>query len=81
MEETTAEIKRMYSKEKGTGSKILSYLERQAQQMGYKMLRLETRIVNANAVSFYERNEYRKIPNYGKYAGRENSICFEKSLV
>jgi ribosomal protein S18 acetylase RimI-like enzyme len=48
--------------------------------MGYKILRLATRIVNTKAVSFYERNGYRKIPNYGKYARRANSICFEKNL-
>lgn len=82
MDETTAEVKRMYAKEKGMGigNKILSYLEHQAYDIGYKTLRLETRIVNAKAVSFYERNGYRKIPNYGKYAGRVNSICFEKKL-
>jgi GNAT superfamily N-acetyltransferase len=82
MDETTAEVKRMYAKEKGMGigNKILSYLEHQAYDMGYKTLRLETRIVDAKAVSFYERNGYRKIPNYGKYAGRVNSICFEKKL-
>jgi len=81
--ETTAEVKRMYAKEKGIGigNKILSYLEHQAYGMGYKTLRLETRIVNAKAISFYERNGYRKIPNYGKYAGRANSICFEKNLL
>lgn len=82
MDETTAEIKRMYAKEKGMGigNKVLSYLEYQAQVMGYKTLRLETRIVNTRAVSFYEKNGYRRIPNYGKYLGRTNSICFEKNL-
>lgn len=82
MDETTAEVKRMYAKDKGkgTGSMILSYLEQQAHEFGYKTLRLETRIVNTKAVSFYERNGYRKIPNYGKYAGRANAICFEKDL-
>ncbi|TQI66287.1 GNAT family N-acetyltransferase [Clostridium sp. KNHs216] len=82
LNEATAEVKRMYAKEKGIGigNKLLSYLEHQAYDMGYKTLRLETRIVNAKAVSFYERNGYRKIPNYGKYAGRANSICFEKNL-
>lgn len=82
MDETTAEVKRMYAKEKGmgVGNKILSYLERQAHNMGYKTFRLVTRIVNANAVSFYERNGYSKIPNYGKYVKRANSICFEKNL-
>ncbi len=72
----------MYAKEKGMGigNKILSYLEHQAHHMGYKTFRLETRIVNTKAVSFYERNGYNKIPNYGKYAKRANSICFEKNL-
>lgn len=82
MNEATAEVKRMYAKEKGmgVGNKILAYLEHQAYHMGYKSLRLETRIVNSKAVSFYERNGYRKIPNYGKYEKRTESICFEKDL-
>jgi ribosomal protein S18 acetylase RimI-like enzyme len=82
MDETTAEAKRMYTKDKGMGigKKILSYLEHRAYDIEYKTLRLETRIVNTKAVSFYERNGYRKIPNYGKYAERTNSICFEKDL-
>lgn len=82
MDETTAEVKRMYAQNKGMGigGTILSYLEHRAHDFGYKSLRLETRIVNAKAVSFYERSGYRKIPNYGKYAGRTNSICFEKEL-
>lgn len=82
MKEATAEVKRMYAKEKGMGigSKLLFYLEHQAYDMGYKTIRLETRIVNAKAVSFYKQNGYRKIPNYGKYVGRANSICFEKNL-
>ena len=39
----TAEVKRMYAKEKGMGigNKILSYLECQAVDMGYKSLRLD----------------------------------------
>lgn len=83
MDETTAEVKRMYAKEKGLGigNQILSCLEHRAHDIGYITVRLETRIVNARAVSFYERNGYRKIANYGKYAGRVNSVCFEKNLI
>lgn len=82
MDEKTAEVKRMYAQAKGMGigHKILSDLESRAYHIGYETIRLETRIVNAKAVSFYERNGYKKIPNYGKYAGRTNSICFEKNL-
>lgn len=82
MDETTAEIKRMYAKEKGLGigNKILSYLEDQAQSMGYQKIRLETRIINERAVLFYERNGYQKIPNYGIYKNREEAVCFEKEV-
>lgn len=82
IDKTTAEVKRMYAKEAGMGigNKILSYLERRAHDIGYTTIRLETRIVNARAVSFYKRNGYRKIANYGKYTGRLNSVCFEKIL-
>lgn len=82
LSETTAEVKRMYAKEPGLGigGRILSYLENQASHMGYKTLRLETRVVNGAAVSFYQRNGYQQISNYGKYEGRIDSICFEKEL-
>ncbi|MFT4005317.1 MAG: GNAT family N-acetyltransferase [Lacrimispora sp.] len=82
MNETSAEVKRMYAREKGmgVGNRILSYLEHRAYNMGYKSFLLETRIINVKAVSFYKRNGYRQIPNYGKYVERVNSICFEKDL-
>lgn len=83
MNDTTAEVKRMYAKEqgRGIGGQILSYLELQAHLMGYTALRLETRTVNTGAVSFYERHGYRVIPNYGKYEKRTDSVCFEKALL
>jgi putative acetyltransferase len=28
----------------------------------------------------YTRRGYQSIPNYGQYAGMENSVCFEKKL-
>lgn len=82
MDEKTAEVKRMYAKEKGSGvgNLILSYLESQASQMGYESFRLETRVINKNAVSFYQRNGYEVIPNYGHYKDRRESICFEKKI-
>jgi GNAT superfamily N-acetyltransferase len=82
MDKTTAEIKRMYVREKssGVGSKLLFFLEHQALQMGYEVLHLETRLVNQVAVLFYERNGYRRILNYGRYQGRPEAVCFEKHL-
>jgi ribosomal protein S18 acetylase RimI-like enzyme len=82
MDKITAEIKRMYVREKssGVGSKLLFFLENQAAEMGYEVLCLETRLVNQKAVSFYEKNGYRRIPNYGRYQGRPEAVCFEKKL-
>ncbi|MGC2776074.1 MAG: hypothetical protein WA418_10630 [Bradyrhizobium sp.] len=41
---------------------------------------LETRLVNAWAVAFYEQHGYRRIPNFGKYVGTRGAVCFEKRL-
>ncbi|MFL0252405.1 GNAT family N-acetyltransferase [Clostridium neuense] len=81
--ENTAEVKRMYakSKAKGIGTAILSYLEGQAKKLGYSKFWLETRLINKRAVNFYERRGYHRIANYGKYAGRAESVCFEKAMI
>ena len=65
----------------GVGSTILAFLEAEARNFGYKALWLETRIVNERAVNFYERRGYRQMPNFGKYVGNANAICFEKQLA
>lgn len=78
----TAELKRMYAKSKyiGVGTAILSYLEKQAQSLGYSAIWLETRFVNNEAVSFYEKKGYHRIAKYGKYIDREECVCLGKSL-
>lgn len=80
--ENTAEVKRMYArvKTKGVGSEILSYLETQAREMGYSILWAETRLINEQAVHFYENKGYHRIQNYGKYAGNPEAVCFEKKV-
>jgi len=64
----------------GVGTAILSFLETEARHLGYRALRLETRLVNQRAVIFYERKGYQRIQNYGKYAGNPKAVCFEKLL-
>ncbi|MDW5418720.1 GNAT family N-acetyltransferase [Iodobacter sp. CM08] len=78
-----AEVKRMYSRPgtSGVGSAILAFLEAEAKTRDYQALWLETRVVNHCAVSFYERREYKKIPNFGKYIGNTKAVCFEKWLT
>jgi len=77
-----AEIKRMFARPgtRGVGAALLRFLELQAAQWGYAVLRLSTRRVNARAVAFYERHGYRPVAGYGRYAGSEVSVCFEKRI-
>lgn len=83
MEDNVAEIKRVYARVKhaGIGAAILRYLEQEAAAIGFRTLRLETRAINRSAVDFYLRSHYRIIPNFGKYVGHTEAICFEKTLI
>lgn len=83
IDENIAELKRMFAKvkTKGVGTQILAYLEMQAKKLGYSAIWLETRLINEDAVSFYKKKGYSKIPNYGKYVGNTEAICFEKKLI
>lgn len=74
-----AELKRMYA-EFGRGSHLLLGMENAAKDLRYRELWLSTRVINTRAVNFYLKHGYRKIPNYGKYVGRTESICFAKPL-
>lgn len=82
IDKNAAELKRIYAKvkSKGIGTKILCFLELEAKKMDYKSLCLETRLINSKAVSFYERNGYKGIPNYGKYVNNDEAVCFEKHI-
>ena len=80
MGEGIAELKRMYARRPGVGTAVLRELEQRAKAFGYTSIQLETRLVNLKAVSFYEKRGYKRIPNYGKYVGRSEAVCFEKRL-
>lgn len=77
-----AEIKRMYAAPgtKGVGAAILHFLQNKAVEDGYRELWLETRLVNQRAIRFYENHGFKQIPNYGKYAGKREAICFSISI-
>ena len=78
------EIKRMYtvpqSRGKGIATKVLAELEKWAHELGYEKCILETGKKQPEAVKLYQKNGYKSIPNYGQYAGIENSLCFEKNI-
>lgn len=79
--DAVAEVKRMYARPgtAGVGSAVLRFLEAEARRLGFAALWLETRLVNARAVAFYERRGYQRIPNYGKYTGNPQAVCFAKA--
>jgi len=81
----TMEVKRMYTlpecRGKGIATKILIELEKWAKELTYKKCILETGHKQPEAIALYKKNGYEQIPNYGQYAGVENSVCFEKVLV
>jgi len=81
---SSMEVKRMYtsphSRGKGFATSILKELESWAQEMGYKSCVLETGKKQPEAIDLYRKNGYSIIPNYGQYAGIDNSVCFEKKI-
>lgn len=80
----TMEIKRMYvlpeSRNKGIASEILSELENRARELSFLKCILETGKMQLEAIGLYLKNGYKVVPNYGQYAGMENSVCFEKGI-
>lgn len=82
--ENALEIKRMYvlpeQRGKGIAAQILLELEHWALDSGMKRCILETGNKQPEAIRLYEKSGYRRIPNFGQYAGDESSVCFEKIL-
>jgi GNAT superfamily N-acetyltransferase len=83
-ESGTVEIKRMYTLPEYRGRKIaaevLTELEHWAAELHYTSCILETGKKQPEAIRLYERSGYTLRPNYGQYAGVENSVCMKKEL-
>lgn len=81
----TMEVKRMFVPEehrgKGIATKVLAELEKWASELGFQKCILETGIKQSEAIELYKKSGYQIIPNYGQYAGVENSVCFKKKLL
>ncbi|MFT5878747.1 MAG: putative acetyltransferase [Salibacteraceae bacterium] len=84
LEEGVIELKRMFtdprSRGKKVASQILSELEDWAISLGYHKVVLETGVKMPDAIGLYKKFGYVQVPNYGPYAGKELSVCFEKNL-
>lgn len=79
------EVKRMYTvpqfRGRGIASRVLAELEQWAAEMSYRKCILETGKRQPEAIGLYKKSGYKSIPNYGQYAGVENSVCFEKEII
>ncbi|WP_162054909.1 GNAT family N-acetyltransferase [Pontibacter pamirensis] len=83
--EGTGEVKRMYVRPeyrgKGIAGKILSELEKWADELGFHTLILETGKAQPEAIRLYTKSNYQIIPNYGQYENVENSVCMKKVVA
>ena len=84
-EPNIAEIKRMYVREenrgKGVAAQILAELEKWASELNFKEAILETGKKQPEAIALYKKSGYEIVPNYGQYAGMENSVCMRKIII
>jgi putative acetyltransferase len=78
------EVKRMYVRPDhrggGVSTDILHTLEAWARERGWERLVLETGNRQPDAIRFYEREGYTRIPNFGHYVDSTISLCFERKL-
>jgi putative acetyltransferase len=86
LDETTAELKRMYVEPAvrghGIGQAIVEALEGEARQLGIKRVVLETGTRLAAALALYQRMGYTPIPLFGEYlSSPDTSVCFGKELA
>jgi GNAT superfamily N-acetyltransferase len=81
----SVEIKRMFvlpeMRGQGIAAEILSELERWAVELNFGKMVLETGKKQPEAIRLYQKSGYEPIPNYGQYAGMDNSVCMMKKLA
>jgi putative acetyltransferase len=85
LEAGVAEIKRMFvvreARGTGVGPAVLEALEDVARRAGYARVKLETGMLQTEAVALYESAGYRRIPRYGPFVDDPLSVCFERALA
>jgi putative acetyltransferase len=78
------ELKRMYvdplARGKGIGAALLAAVEARAVTLGYAQLKLETGLMQPEAVSLYGTRGWERIEPYGAYKESPLSVCFGKEL-
>lgn len=81
----SVEVKRMFVMPEYRGKQIatslLDHLEKWAGELNYQTCVLETGTRQPEAIALYTKCGYKRIDNYGQYAGVANSVCFSKQLL
>ena len=81
----TMEVKRMYVlpeyRNRGIGAQMLFELEQWAKALSCSTCILETGKKQPEAIALYMKHGYSVIPNYGQYAGVDDSVCFAKKIA
>ena len=81
----TAELKRMYvrpsSRGQGLARRLLRHLEGRARGLGYQRLRLETGVLQPEAIARDRSEGYREVERWAPYEEDEVSVCFAKDLA
>lgn len=84
LDDTTAEIKRMFVLKKHRGSgfakQVLFELEGIAKDKKFKRLVLKTGVMQTEAINLYKQNGFTRADCFGKYTGDPESLCFEKKI-
>ena len=84
LDETTAEVKRMYSEPSlrgtGIGRGVLQSLEAAARDLGVRRLVLETGVHQHAAIALYRGAGFTEVDCWGEYASALTSVCYEKNL-
>jgi GNAT superfamily N-acetyltransferase len=80
----SVEVKRMFVDPSARGSgvavAVLRALEEEARGLGARRVVLETGTLQPEAVRFYGREGYERVPLFGAYVGGGNSVCFAREL-
>lgn len=84
LDATHGEIKRMFvspsRRGTGTSTAILGALEQFGRARAWTRLVLETGAAQPDAMRFYEREGFIRIPPFGYYIGSTLSVCYGKEL-